>query len=128
MTKTIKTNTTKNSVQTQPKLHNRLLHKLFLHKRFRMPARCGACLFRDSPDAPPTAAFVLAFGPKTTREILQRAASRAARAVVPQSSAYCETCRRVTWMARSTELTDALVLHEYDHRIAVQILLVQNMK
>lgn len=91
-----------------------------------MPARCGACLFGGSVEVPPTAAFVVVFGPKTTREIMQRAASRAARAVVPRSSAYCETCRRVTWMARSAELTDALVLHEYDHRLAVHILDAQN--
>ena len=91
--------------------------------------QCGVCLFHGGSQQPPlTAAFVVAFGPKTPCEVLQRATARAALAVVPKSSAYCTACRRVTWLACSTDLIDALVRHEYDHQIAVQVLKVQRMQ
>ena len=83
-----------------------------------MPAVCGSCAFADyalEGDIP--AVFVVTFHGTGVQAVLRRAAERAAHTVVPGFTSYCVQCRRVTWLARSECVAEALVRHEHDYAI-----------
>lgn len=71
---------------------------------------CAVCAFSPPEvDAPSSYALVVSSRYKRTHTAWSAADASSRNAVVLNKSAYCDACKRVTWLSQDTDVQDALV-------------------
>ena len=84
-------------------------------------SRCSQCVFPGVEDTlpPESFQFVLCHGSATLRETWRREAEACRNMKsLPGVSAYCETCRAITWLTDNEDPQEALILMlRHKHRL-----------
>ena len=78
-------------------------------------ARCGPCQFKATheQDKIATSAFVLYFGTDDVAKIAREKTKASKSSLISTVSAYCPTCRCVTWISRDSNMSTSLLNNSF---------------